>query len=287
MTQRRSGPAVNRRNLGAELRRLRVAAGLKGDPVARHLGCSVTRVSRIESGHQGAVAKPADVQKMCELYGVTDERQVDMLLDMLSSSQQIGWWEAYEDVLPSGLEVLVGLEADARAKRSWEPLLLHGLLQTPEYARAVLVAWNSHAPGDIDALVEVRRKRQDVITREESPLELWAVLDEGTIRRPVTTPEIMRGQLSHLIELGSLPNVHIQILPWTKGGHPGLGGSFSILEFEEDNPIVYVESLAGNLHLEKRPVIRRFTTMFQLLGAMALPLDESTAFLKNAAKELQ
>jgi transcriptional regulator with XRE-family HTH domain len=278
---------VNRRNLGAELRRLRIAADLRGEDVAKHLECSATRVSRIESGHQGAVAKADDVRKMCELYGVTDDRQVEMLLDMLSNSHQIGWWEAYDDVLPSGLEVLVGLEADARAKRAWEPLLLHGLLQTPDYARAVLIAWAAHAPGDIDALVEVRGKRQDVLTREENPLELWAVLDEGTIRRLVTTPEVMRGQLNHLIELAELPNVHIQVLPWDKGGHPGLGGSFSLLEFEEDNPIVYVESLAGNLHLEKRQVVRRFTTMFQLLGAMALPLDESTAFLRNAAKELQ
>jgi transcriptional regulator with XRE-family HTH domain len=289
MSQVRGGPTVNRRNLGAELRRLRIAAGMKGDQVAGHLGCSATRVSRIESGHRGAVAKPDEVRAMCELYGLSDERKVELLLDMLSNSQQIGWWEAYDDVLPPGYEVFVGLEADAQVKRSWEPLLIHGLLQTADYARAVLLGWASHRPGDIEALVEVRAKRQDVLTREGSPLELWSILDEGAVRRLIGDHRIMKDQINHLIELAELPNINVLVIPRDKGAHPGLGGSFSILEFEHDgdSPVVYVESLAGNLHMGKRPDIRRFTGMFHLLGAMALAPDDTTALLKSVAKELQ
>ncbi len=284
MTQQR-GPTVNRRNLGAELRRLRLAAGFKIDDAAKRLACSSTRVSRIESGHQGAVAKPTDVRTMAEMYGVKDERQVDMLLDMLSSSQQIGWWEAYDDVLPSGLEVLVGLETDAQAERAWEPLLVHGLLQTADYAREILSGWGTQ-PGDIADLVEVRAKRQESLTRDSNPLVLWAVMDEGTVRRPIGRADVMRAQVNHLIEFAELPNVHLQLLRTNKGAHPGLGGAFSILEFAEDQPVVYLETTAGNLYLEKRPDVRKFTGNYQMLGAMALPFDETTALLKSVAKEL-
>lgn len=285
MTPRRSGPTVNRRNLGAELRRLRVAAGLKIDDVAKHLGCSSTRVSRLESAHHSASLKADDIRSLASLFKISSG-QLDMLLDMLSSSQQLGWWEAYDDVLPSGLEVLVGLETDAQAERAWEPQLVHGLLQIADYARAILTGWGTHQTGDIDDLVEVRTKRQESLTRDENPLELWAVMDEGAVRRPVGGPDVMRTQVTRLIELAELPNVHIQILRTTKGVHPGLGGSFSILEFAEDSPVVYLETAAGNLYLEKRPDVRKFTGMYQNLGAMALPFDETTALLKSVAKEL-
>src|ERR1700722_11085757 len=133
-----SSPTVHRRQLGAELRRLREAAGLRVEDAAAALGCSPSRVSRIEIGHGKGVAKPADVRTLCELYKVSDERQVDMLLNMLSLvAQHRGWWEDFGSVLPSGLEVYVGLESDARAERCWEPLLVHGLLQTADYARGV------------------------------------------------------------------------------------------------------------------------------------------------------
>lgn len=285
MTPRRSGPTVNRRNLGAELRRLRVAAGLKIEDVAKHLNCSSTRVSRLESAHHSASLKADDIRRLAALFKITDV-QVEMLLDMLSNSQQLGWWEAYDDVLPSGLEVLVGLETDAQAERAWEPLLVHGLLQTTDYAHAVLSGWGSHQTGDIADLVEVRNKRQDSLTREEDPLELWAVMDEGAVRRPIGGHDVMRAQVNRLVELAELPNVHVQILRTAKGAHPGLGGSFSILEFAEDNPVVYLETTAGNLYLEKRPDVRKFTGMYQMLGAMALPFDETTTLLKSVAKEL-
>jgi transcriptional regulator with XRE-family HTH domain len=280
-----SGPTVHRRQLGAELRRLREAAGLRLEEVAPQLGCSQARLSRIETGGR-ATAKPDDVCKLCELYGITEERQVQMLLDMLTSSQEKGWWESYDDVLPSGLEVYVGLESSALAERAWEPQLIHGLLQTPDYARAVFTSWHSNRPDQIDSLVEVRTERQKVLDREGTPLDYWAILDEGTLRRPVGGPEVMRDQLNHLIEASALPNVTLQVLPIAKGSHPGLAGPFSLLEFEDNTPVVYAESQVGNLYVEKVRDVRRFTTIFDRFRAMALDTDDTTTLIQRTIKEL-
>lgn len=283
-----SGPTVHRRQLGAELRRLRDAAGLRVEDAAATLKCSPSRVSRIELGNGRGVAKAADVRALCELYKVTDERQVQMLLDMLSLvSQQRGWWEDFRRVLPSGLEVFVGLETDARAERVWEPLLVHGLLQTEDYARAVFQMGGRHSLQDINDLIQIRVNRQKLLTRKESPLELWVILDEGVLRRPLGGVDVMRAQLEHLVEVTELPNVGIQIIPLSMGGNPGLTGSFSILEFEEGDPVVYIESRAGNLYLEKRPDIREHISTYELLRSVALAPDESIALLKRATGEMK
>lgn len=279
-----SGPTVHRRQLGAELRRLRDAAGLRVEDAAATLKCSPSRVSRIELGNGRGVAKAADVRALCELYKVTDERQVQMLLDMLSLvSQQRGWWEDFRRVLPSGLEVYVGMESDARAERCWEPLLVHGLLQTADYSRAVYELGGRHPLRDIDDLVEIRANRQKLLTRPGSPLDVWAIFDEGVLQRPVGSVDVMRAQLQHLVDVTEMPNVAIQVVPLAKGWNPGLGGPFSILEFEDGNSLVYVESRVGNLYLDKRPDVREHISAFDLLRSMALAPDESAALLKRAA----
>ncbi|MEU5959225.1 helix-turn-helix transcriptional regulator [Streptomyces sp. NPDC047525] len=279
-------PTVNKRQLGAELKRLRTGRGVLAAQAAAHLGCSETRLSRLETGKGRVAPRPDEIEKLCALYGVTDDFQIQRLLDMLTTTRQPGWWDPYREVLPSGLEVYFGLETDARAERVWEASLIHGLLQTPKYARAVLAAY----PGklsDIDDLVSVRTKRQELLTSSEirDPLELWAVLDEMTIRRPVGGWPVMREQIEHLIDMAALPNITLQIVPARKGANPGLGGAFSILEFEENDPVVYVDSPAGNLYLEKRTTVREFATSFDLLRAMALDPEESTALLRDAAEE--
>ena len=287
MASQPSNPTVHRRQLGAELRRLRKAAGLGIEQVAAELGCSQTRVSRIETGKGRATARPSDVTKLCELYHVTDQQQIDLLLQMLGNSQKRGWWAPYNDVLPSGLEVYVGLESSARTERAWEPLLVHGLLQTPDYARTVFRSGAIHRPSDIDALVHVRLERQKLISRADSPLDLWAILDEAVIRRPLGGADIMRAQLQHLIDMSALPNVVVQVIPNQKGAHPGLWGAFSLLEFEEDAPVVYVDSPGGNLYLEKRADVRRFASIFDLLRATALDPDESAALIRHAAEDMR
>ncbi|MDW8804365.1 helix-turn-helix transcriptional regulator [Streptomyces scabiei] len=286
MTQART-PTVNRRQLGAELRRLRTARGLRIEDVAKHLGCSETRVSRLETGKGRVVPRRDEIEKLCQLFQITDERQIEMLLSMLSNSREPGWWDAYREVLPSGLEALLGLETDSRAELAWEPVLVHGLLQTPDYARAVLSAHPSNRLHDIDDLVAVRTNRQSLLTtpQHRDPLELWAILDEHVIRRPVGGPEVMRGQLRHLVAMAALPNVTLQIVPVAKGAHPGLSGAFSILEFEESPTVVYADTPAGNLYVEKKHDVRQFITSFDLLKAKALDPEESTALLQAAAEE--
>jgi transcriptional regulator with XRE-family HTH domain len=284
-----SGPTVHRRQLGSELRRLRKGAGLALEQVARELDCSQTRVSRIETARGRTKPKPEEIRKLCELYSVTDERKVRMLLDMLTNSQQEGWWESYEDVLPSGLEVYVGLESDARAELAWEPSLVHGLLQTEDYARAILSAGPGNRPQDIDALVALRMDRQKLLKPDQpddAPLELWAVLDEAVIRRPVGGAQVMKAQLTSLVESARQPNIDIQVVPSHKGAHPGLIGAFSVLEFEEDDPVIYVDSPAGNLYLEKRQVVRRFQKRYDTLRALALDPEETAALLQQAAEEM-
>lgn len=279
-------PTVNRRQLGAELRRLRNGRGLRAADAAAELGCSETRLSRMETGKGRVVPRPDEIERLCELYGVTDERQVQRLLGMLTTSRQPGWWDPYREVLPSGLEVYFGLETDARSERVWEPALIHGLLQTAAYAREILSAYPGTRLPDIDDLVSVRTKRQELLTSENrEPLELWAILDEAAIRRPVGGWDVMKDQIRHLVEMAALPNVTLQIVETKKGAHPGLGGAFSILEFEENEPVVYVDSPAGNLYLEKKSAVREFAASFDLLRAMALDPNDSTALLRDAAEE--
>ncbi|MFC7831033.1 helix-turn-helix domain-containing protein [Streptomyces sp. NPDC057375] len=279
--------AANRRQLGAEIQRLRKDRKLRAADVAEHLKCSETRISRIETGTGRAKLRDTEILALCDLFGIDDERQVQALRDLASDAATASaWWDGYREVLPSGLEPLLGFETDARSEWAWEPLLIHGLLQTPAYARAILSAWPSNRPVDVDDLVAVRMRRAELLTAEErTPLELWAVLDESLLQRPIGNAEVMREQIHHLIDMSERTNVTLQILPHTKGAHPGLGGPFSILNFEDAAPVVYVDSPAGNLYLDKRHDVRKFTTSFDLLRAQALDPDTSTALLRDVAME--
>jgi len=163
---------------------------------------------------------------------------------------------------------------------------VHGLLQTADYARAVFQMGGRHSPIDIDDLVQIRMERQKLLTREGSPLEVWAIFDEAVLRRPLGGVSVMHDQLRHLIEVTEMPNVAIQVIPLSMGANPGLGGSFSILEFEDESPVVYVDSRAGNLYLEKRADVRQHITTFDLLRSMALAPAESVSLLKRAAEEM-
>ncbi|MGW7412786.1 helix-turn-helix domain-containing protein [Streptomyces sp. NPDC054863] len=275
---------VGRRQLGAELRRLRTAANLRLEDVAVRLGTSMTRASRMETGKGRVVPKPEEVIQLCELYGVKDERKVQMLVGMISHARQPGWWDPYREVLPSGLEVLFALETDALTERAWEPDLVHGLLQTPDYGRAILKSSPSTRLHDIDDMVAVRTKRQELITQTESPLEFWVILDEQALTRPVGGADVMQAQREHILEIAQLPNVTLQIVPVAKGAHPGLGGAFTLLESETEPPVVYVDSPAGNLYLEKKHDVRKFTATFDLLRATALDPEESAIFLREIPK---
>ncbi|WP_425824593.1 helix-turn-helix domain-containing protein [Streptomyces fractus] len=281
----------NRRLLGAEIVRLRKAAGLRAADVATHLKCSETRVSRLENGNGRVKLHDRELDQLVKLFGIENQAQIQALRDLASdAAQDSAWWDGYREAMPSDLEPLLAFETDAIAEQAWESTLVHGLLQTREYARAIVAAWPSNRPVDYDDMVDVRMKRAELLTAHETSgrstaLEAWAILDESVLRRPVGSADVMRAQIEHLIELTELPNVRIQIMPEDKGAHPGLGGPFSILDFEEATPVVYIDSPAGNLYLDKKYDVRKFTTSFDLLRAMALDPDDSAARLRDAVKE--
>jgi transcriptional regulator with XRE-family HTH domain len=280
-------PTVRRRRLGMELRRLREASGLMIEDVAKHLECSMSRVSRIETGK--SVARIRDVRDMLDLYEVGDEGQREQLLTLAKDAQQRGWWTEYESVLSAGLDTYVGLEASAASIRSFQTHLVPGLLQTEEYSRALIkVGRPTESPANIDRMISLRRRRQTMLA-EAGTLEMWAVLDEAVLRRPIGGHAVMRAQLARLLEVDELPSVTIQVLPFIRGAHPGLGGAFTIIGFPDptDLDVVYVDSPAGNIFLEKDRDVRRHTTWFDHLRAAALPPDESADFIAAVADELK
>ena len=280
-------PTVRRRRLGMELRRLREASSLMIEDVAKHLECSMSRVSRIETGK--SVARIRDVRDMLDLYQVGDETQREQLLTLAKDAQQRGWWTEYESVLSAGLDTYVGLEASAASIRSFQTHLVPGLLQTEEYSRALIkVGQPTESSVNIDRMISLRRRRQAMLA-DTGTLEMWAVLDEAVLRRPIGGHAVMRAQLARLLEVDELPSVTIQVLPFTRGAHPGLGGAFTIIGFPDptDLDVVYVDSPAGNIFLEKDKDVRRHTTWFDHLRAAALPPDESTDFIALVADEFK
>ncbi|MDX3129386.1 helix-turn-helix transcriptional regulator [Streptomyces europaeiscabiei] len=280
------GPTVRRRQLGAELRRLREHAGRKIEEVAAHLECSMSKISRVETGQ--APIKARDVRDLLGWYGVTDPAQIETVLQIHKDAQQQGWWAHYGEVLPSGMATYAGLESDARALRSYEPTFVHGLLQTEDYARAVISAARPNEPYEVDQLVRFRKERQTLLTRAPDPLELWVVVEESALRRPVGGPEVMAAQLAHLAQATAMPHVTIQIMPTAKGAHAALAGMFSLLEFEGHTPtVVYVNSIAGNVYLEKERDVRAFVQTFDLVRAAAPDPQETPATLENIAREMR
>lgn len=280
-----SSPTVRRRRLGSELRRLREEAGRTIDEVARSIGCSRNTVGKYESG-RGSVRAPY-VRAMLDLYDVPADLR-DVLLTIARESRQKGWWTAYEDVLPAGFEIYVGLEAEAASLRVYEAQLVHGLLQTEDYARAMLRAMPFLAgrAAEVERLVALRMARQSLISRP-APFHLWVILDESVLRRPLGGAKVMQHQIRHLTEMCEMPNISVQVLPFSMGGHAGLDGAFSIMEFPEpeDPDVVYLEGRAGNVYVEAAEDVRRYTLIFDHLGAAALPPGESAGFLRSAAKE--
>ena len=280
------GPTVRRRRLGSELRRLREAHSIKLEEVAEHLGVAASTLSRIETGK--APTKSLYLNAMLEMYGVNDPGQRQILVDMAREGHRKGWWSVYDDVLPTGFGIYVGLEVEAVGLRSYEDQVVHGLFQTPDYARAVLrEVFNRDSDEQVERLVDLRMKRQDVLDRDP-PLDVWLILDEAVIRRAIGGPEVMRAQLARLTEASKMPNVTIQVLPFSAGAHAGLRGPFSILEFPEraDPDVAYVDSFAGIIYLEKDREVRSRAEAFDRLRASALSPGASAKLIADAARDL-
>ncbi|MFF5480431.1 helix-turn-helix domain-containing protein [Streptomyces sp. NPDC012935] len=283
------GPAVRRRKLGAELRALRTGAGLTSGEAARLVGWHQSKVSRIETGASGV--KPADVRLLLDVYGVQDA-QLRQLLVVLAGSDEGGgrdhWWHAYRGVLPPTYRDFISLESQASAMRTLETSVVPGLLQTPEYARAVTRAavggLDDDADERLDALVAVRLARQDVL-RAEPPLELSAVLDEAVLRREIGGPEVMERQLRRLMEAARLPQVRLQVLPFAAGEHIGITGPFVIFSFSRtsDLDVVVLDHLTSSLYLERKEDLQAYTEAFNALRIHALSPEESMDYIAALA----
>jgi len=264
-----------------ELRRHREAAGVTIDAVAARIGCSTSKVSRIETGHTSAT--PTDVQNILDIYGV-DEAIKAELVQIAREARQKGWWHPFSTVLTGAY---VGLEAAARSVRTYEQQVVPGLLQSEEYAIAMIQAARL---GDIDQEIEqrvhVRMARQSLLTSDD-PIDLRVVLDETVLSRPVGGDEVMRDQLRRLIEAARLPNVTLQILPFAVGAHAGMDGTFAILEFEEerDADVVFTENATGGLFLEKIEELQKYHAIFEAIQATALDPDQSAEMMEMLAEE--
>lgn len=284
-TASNANPTVRRRRLGAELRKLREGNGFTADDVAQRLLVSQSKISRLENGRRSI--NPRDVRDLCEVYGVTDEKLVEGLMEMARDSRQRGWWHDFGDIsLP--YSVYIGLEAEAGRILAYESLLIPGLLQTAEYARASVAGQEPDKDAEAVAKrVEVRTRRQERFNEDKKPFSFWAVLDEAALMRQVGGPEVMREQMEHLLAMSELANVNIQVLPFSAGAHPGMTGPFSVMEFTEsdDGAVVYLEGVTSDLYLEKEGDIRRYTGLYEHLRATALSVTDTRNLIVEYTKK--
>ena len=282
-----SSPTVKRRRLAAELHAYREQAGLTIDDVAEQLEWSAAKVSRIENARVRVL--PRDVRHLLRIYGVKEDgREWNILLTLAREAHQKGWWHAYGDALGESLQTYIGLEAAAISLRTYEPECVPGLLQTEEYARAVIGAGRSAGTEEEnERYVQLRMARQAKLA-QSSPPELWAVLNEGAIRRLVGGSAVMRDQLGLLLDAGGQPNITVQVVPFDVGAHMGMGGAFIMLSFPEpaDPDVVYVNYSTGAVFLEKPAELERSALIFNHLRATALSVGQSRDLISRVRTEL-
>ena len=267
--------------LGAQLRRLREAAGMSAEDAGYEIRASRSKISRIETGRVGL--KLRDVEDLLTLYGVADEGERAEVTALASRSREPEWWTRYADVLPGWFETYLGLESAASTIRSFEAQFVPGLFQTGDYARAVTRLGHQTAPAEeIERRVGMRRKRQDVLARPQPP-RIWAVMDEAVLRRPVGGTAVMGAQLRRLVEAARLPGVRLQVVPFARGGHAGASGAFSILRFQEHElpDVVYIEQLTSAVYLDQRRDVEHYLEVADQLSGEALTPADAIRFIEQ------
>jgi hypothetical protein len=281
---RHAGPTVLRMLVGLQLRRLRESGGITCERAGESIRASHSKISRMEMGRTGF--KRRDVADLLTLYGVGEGAVREGLLAMAVRSNAPGWWHTYGDVLPNWFESYVGLEQAASVIRSYEVQFVPGLLQTEAYARAIVRLGHQQAPSaEIERRVDLRMRRQRILTRPDPPM-LWAVLDEAALRRPIGGIATMRAQIQHLIRLAELPQVTIQVLPFSVGGHAA-GGPITILRFPEGElpDVVYLEQLTSALYPDREADIEDYWHVMNSLVVEAEPPAETSTLLQRILKE--
>jgi transcriptional regulator with XRE-family HTH domain len=271
-------PTVKRRRLSQELRLLRLLAGFNVTEAARRLEWDASKVTRMERG-QWRLPSVHDVRLLLDLYGVTEESRREVMVTLAREARQRGWWEKYQDVFQSSLP---DFESGASVLRTYEIVLIPGLLQTEEYARAIWRAGRVMDEALIDRHVAARLARQRLLTREDPP-SMIALIDEAALRKQVGGGNVMKAQIRRLAELAARPNITIQIVPDAAGAHPALEGAFVILDFPEDPSLVYTVTTTESVWLEKPEDYERYGLIFSHVMASALSPDESVRHLTSLA----
>jgi transcriptional regulator with XRE-family HTH domain len=285
MPSQRFTPTLRHRRLAAELRRLREGAGLTQEDVSERTGKDRSTLYRVENAQQRP--QRSTLIQLLDLYGASQDQRAE-LLALLREVGQKGWMQPYRSDLPEIYSDYISFESEARAVSNYESLFIPGLLQTEDYARAVIRGTLPHASTEqVENRVTARMERQARLSGE-APQHLWAIMDEGAIRRLVGGRAVMREQLARLREAAELPHVTVQVIPYAAGAHPGMPGSFIVLDFPDpaDQSLVYIDSMAGDLFLEDDAEIRRYILMFEHLRAAAMRPDETFTLLAAITQEL-
>jgi hypothetical protein len=272
--------------LGAQLRRLREGKGISREDAGWEIRASGSKISRMELGRVSF--KERDVADLLSMYGVAAAQERDALLGLARQANNPGWWHHFGDILPNWFQSYLGLEAAASLIRTYEIQFVPGLLQTPEYARAVILLGHSGAvAAEIDRRVELRNQRQSILNRPNPP-QLWAVIDEAVLRRPIGGVEVMRKQIEALIDASRLSNVRLQIIPFNAGGHAAAGGPFAILRFPEAElpDVVYVEQLTSAIYLDKRDDVDHYAIAMERVCIDAGPPSHTPDILEKLLNEV-
>jgi transcriptional regulator with XRE-family HTH domain len=280
-------PTVRRRRLGSELRRLREEAGRKLEDAALVLECHRSKISRIELGYLGIRAR--DVRDLLDDYGVTDEAVRDHLMALARVGSKRGWWDKYGQIIQPAYANYLDLESDANYIRTFQSILIPGLLQTEAYSRAVIRSNPALVRDEvIDTLQKVRAERQAILTRDAEPVRFWSIIGEAALRTPIGGVDVMRGQLDHLTDMVKRPNITLQVLPYSVGAHAGLSGPFVIFGFNVpgDTGVVFLENLSSSLYLETKEEVDGYTLVFDDLRSSALNPADSLDYIARIADEL-
>jgi hypothetical protein len=280
------GPTVLRILLGAQLRRLREAASISREDAGYHIRASGSKISRMELGRVSF--KERDVTDLLEFYGVTNAGQRESLMQLTHEANAPAWWQKYQDVVPDWFAVYVGLEEAAQLIRVYEVQFVPGLLQTEEYARAVVL---QGAPGldpdEVERRVAVRMGRQKLLGKDNPP-RVWAIVDEAALRRPMGGREVLVAQIERLMDAINEPTITLQVMPFRYGGHAAEGGAFTIMRFPEaDLPdMVYMEYLTGALYLDKPDEVERYAAVMERLSVAGTSPDRTREILAAMLKEI-
>ena len=274
------GPTVVRLLLGARLRRLRQAAGVTRDSAGDAIRASGSKISRLELGRTGF--KQRDVSDLLSFYGVGDSAEREDLLALARQANAAGWWHSYSDVLPAWFEPYLGLEQAASIIRSYDVQFIPGLLQTPDYARAVVRLMDGAPEAAVEQAVALRMRRQRLLHREHPP-HLWTIIDETALRRPIGGRAVMLAQVDHLIRMSRRPHITIQVMPFSAGGHTGTGAQMIQLRFPEGllPDLVYQEQLESAIYLNKPADTVRYWNILNSVVTEALPPEQSAEMLRR------